>query len=343
MDAVTSRPVAVSATRRAIVLDRFGPPDVMRMADEPMPEPGEDEVLVAVEAIGVNFADTIVRRGEYRREQPLSFTPGFEVAGRVMRSGPGAELAAGTRVVAFTENGRGYADHVVVPAARVYPVPEDIAPEDLAALFIQGVTAWYAVHRYGRVVGGERVLVHAGAGGVGGLAIQLARRAGAVVIATASSDEKIEIARELGAHDGVRSDPKTLRADVRKVTQGRGCDVVIDGVGGSLFEPSLALLANSGRYVVVGSASQEPAELDVRRLMPRAQTVVGFIVARVADRDPEEPRAALLILCDLLRAGHLRLRRTLVPFEDVARVHEEMEARRHTGKYVLMTGAAWTP
>jgi NADPH2:quinone reductase len=343
MDAVTSRPAAVPATRRAVVLDRFGPPEVMRVANEPMPEPGEHEVLVAVEAIGVNFADTIVRRGEYRREQPLSFTPGFEVAGRVTRAGSGAALAPGTPVVAFTENGRGYADYVVVPAGRVYPVPGDVAAEDLAALFIQGVTAWYAVHRYGRVADGERVLVHAGAGGVGGLAIQLARRAGAIVVATASSEEKLEIARELGAHAGVRSDPETLRADVQEVTGGRGCEVVIDGVGGPLFAPSLALLANSGRYVVVGSASQEAAELDVRRLMPRAQTVVGFIVARVADEDPEEPRAALLILCDLLRAGHLRLRRTLVPFEDVARVHEDMEARRHTGKYVLVTGAERTP
>lgn len=309
----------------------------MRLVTEPLPAPGPNEVLVAVEAVGVNFADTIVRRGEYRRNQPLSFTPGFEVAGRVQASGPGVELAEGSPVAVFMENGGGYADHVIAPASRVYPVPEDVPAVLVAAVFLQGVTAWYAVHRYGRVAPGEHVLVHAGAGGLGGLAIQLVRLAGAVPIATASTKAKLDVARASGAEVAVPSEPAALVPRLHNATGSRGCDVVIDGVGGPLFEPSMQALARGGRYVVVGSASQEPAMLDVRRLMPRAQSVAGFVVARVAEQSPEEPKAALWKLCELVRDGDLKLRVDVMALSEALEAHERIEARRHTGKIVLAT------
>lgn len=326
--------------RTTVVLERFGPPEVMRLVSEPLCAPGPSEVLVEVDAIGVNFADTIVRRGEYHRNQRLSFVPGFEAAGRVTATGPGVELAPGTPVAVFTENGGGYADHLVVPASRVYPVPDDISPVQVAGVFLQGVTAWYAVHRYGRVAAGEHVLVHAGAGGVGGLAIQLARLAGAIPIATASTEEKLRVARDNGAETALSSDPATLVSLLRQATGDRGCDVVVDGVGGPLFESSLQTLAHGGRYVVVGSASQEPAILDVRRLMPRAQIVCGFIVARVAEQSPEEPAAALRTVCELLREEKLRLRLTVLSLDEAVQAHELIEGRRHTGKIVLTTGTA---
>jgi NADPH2:quinone reductase len=322
------------STRRVVSLERFGPPEVMAWAEAPMPERGDDEVLVAVEAIGVNFADTMVRRGEYRRDQPLSFTPGFEVAGRVVE-GPADGPAPGSLVVVFTEHGGGYADHVVAPRDHVFTVAPELDATAAAALFTQGVTAWYAVHRYGAVQPGETVLVHAAAGGLGALCVQLSAEHGARVIATASTPEKLEIARGHGAAEAVLSEPDTLAAAVRDLTGGRGADVVIDGVGGPLFAPSMRALAFNGRYVVAGSASQAPAELDVRALMPRGQTVVGFVVARVAELDPAEPQRAFDEVQARYADGRLRPQLTVLGPDELTRAHELIESRALTGKLVL--------
>jgi NADPH2:quinone reductase len=321
-------------TRRHVALERFGPPEVMTWVDGPVPERGPGDVLVAVDAIGVNFADTMVRRGEYRRDQPLTFTPGFEVAGRVLE-GPADGPEPGSAVLVFTEMGGGYADTVVAPRDHVFALADGVSAVDAAALFTQGVTAWYAVHRYGRVEPGETVLVHAGSGGLGALCIQLAVDHGALAIATASTPEKLAIARSHGAGEALISDPETLTAAVREATGGRGADVVIDGVGGPLFTPSLRALAFNGRYVVVGSASQAPATLDVRALMPRGQTVVGFVVARVAEEDPAEPQRAFDEVQRLFLAGRLRPQLTVMGADEVGRAHELIESRTLTGKVVL--------
>jgi NADPH2:quinone reductase len=315
-------------------MERFGPPDVMAWVDGPVPARGPDEVLVAVDAIGVNFADTIVRRGEYRRDQSLDFTPGFEVAGRVLE-GPADGPALGATVLVFTEMGGGYADTVLAPRDHVFTVAEGVSPRDAAALFTQGVTAWYAVHRYGRLQPGETVLVHAGAGGLGALCIQLAVDLGARVIATASTPEKLAVARDHGASEILISDPETLTASVREATGGIGAQVVIDGVGGPLFIPGLRALAFGGRYIVAGSASQAPAMVDVRTLMPRGQTIVGFVVARVAEQDPAEPQLAFDEVQRLFLQGRLRPQVTVMRADDVGRAHELIESRSLTGKVVL--------
>jgi NADPH2:quinone reductase len=314
----------------------------MRWTEEPMPERGADDVLVAVEAIGVNFADTMVRRGEYRRDQPLGFTPGFEVAGRVVE-GPPDGPPPGSLVVVFTEHGGGYADHVVAARDHVFTVAPELDAVSAAALFTQGVTAWYAVHRYGAVRPGESVLVHAAAGGLGALCVQLCAEQGAHVIATASTPQKLEIARGHGAAETVLSDPEALAVAVRERTAGHGADVVIDGVGGPLFAPSMRALAFNGRYVVVGSASQAPAELDVRALMPRGQTVVGFVVARVAELDPAEPQRAFDAVQERFADGRLRPELTVLGPDDLARAHELIESRALTGKLVLALQTVASP
>ena len=320
-------------------MERFGPPDVMSWVDGPTPERGMDEVLVRVEAIGVNFADTMVRRGEYRRDQPLDFTPGFEVAGRVLE-GPAGGPRPGTAVVVFTEHGRGYADTVVAPLDHVFAVAEGVSTVQAAALFTQGVTAVYAVGRYARVRPGDAVLIHAGAGGLGALCIQLVADAGGRAIATASTEAKLAIARGHGAVETLISDPHTLTERVRAASGG-GVQAVIDGVGGPLFAPSLRALAFGGRYVVVGSASQEPATVDVRALMPRGQTIVGFVVARVAEEDPSEPQRAFDEVQRLFLAGRLRPQLTVMAAEEVVHAHELIESRTLTGKIVLaLDGAA---
>jgi NADPH:quinone reductase len=318
-----------------VALDGFGAPEVMRWVDAPIPARGPGEVLVAVQAIGINFADTMVRRGEYRRDQSLEFIPGFEVAGQVLESPVGGP-APGTTVVVFTENGGGYTDTVLAPLDHVFTVPDGIDVADAAALFSQGVTAWYAVHRYGQVQQGDPVLVHAGAGGLGALCIQLVAEAGGHAIATASTPAKLEIARGHGAHDTLISDPETLSAAVRELTGGRGAKVVIDGVGGPLFAPSLRALAFSGRYIVVGSASQEPAIVDVRALMPRGQSIVGFVVARVADEDPAEPQLAFDEVTRRFRDGHLRPSIAVRGADELAAIHHQIESRQLTGKVVVV-------
>lgn len=321
-------------TTRFVQLERFGPPQVMRWAEGPTPSPAAGEVLIEIEAVGVNFGDLMVRRGEYRRDQSLDFTPGFEAAGTVLETAPGGP-AVGSRVVAFTENGGGYATHLATGVDHVFTVRPEVAALDAAALFIQGVTAEYAVHRYGRVAAGETVLVPAGSGGLGGICIQLATLAGARAIATASTAEKLAVARGHGAAEAILSDPETLTAAVRELTGGRGVDVVLDGVGGPLFTPAMRALAFNGRYVVMGSASQEAAEIDVRGLMPRGQTIAGFVVARVAEADPAEPQRAFDRIQELFLAGDLRPAVTVMAPADLPRAHELIESRQLTGKVVI--------
>ncbi len=322
------------ATRQLVTMAQFGGPEVMVWEAAPIPSRGPDEILVAVDAIGVNFADTMVRRGEYRRDQALTFIPGFEVAGRVVES-PEGGLAPGTRVIVFLENGGGYADHVVAAAERVFPVLDGLDSEHAAAIFSQGVTAWYAVHRYGLVGPQTTVLVHAAAGGLGSLCVQLCAAAGATVIGVASTPEKRARVTAHGAQHAIDGSPDTLTAEVRELTDGRGVDVVIDGVGGPVFTPTLRALAFNGRYIVVGSASQQPAMLDTRTLMPRGQTVVGFVVRRVADQDPREPAAAVEAVQRAMLAGTLSPELHVLPVTELAQAHELIESRQLTGKLVL--------
>jgi NADPH:quinone reductase len=321
---------------RAVRLREFGPPGVMSWVDAPEPTRGPNEVSIAVEAIGVNFADTMVRRGEYRRDQPLSFTPGFEVAGRVIE-GPADGPAPGSRVAAFTNNGGGYAETAVAARDQVCTVPEDVTATVAVTLLISGVTGWYAVHRFGEVRAGEWVLVSGAAGGLGTMVVEMTAATGGRAIAVASTEAKLEVARRHGAEVGVLADPDTLTNEVREIT-GAGCDVVIDGVGGPLFAPSLKALAHCGRYVLAGSSSQQPATFDARSLMPRGQTVVGLLVARVTEREPDEPQAAFDSVIDLYRSGRVSPEVTLIGPDDVVAAHERIETRRHVGKLVIELG-----
>ncbi len=322
-------------SRRIIRAHSFGPPEVMQLEVETIPAIGDGEVLIAVDSIGVNFADTLLRSGRYRRGQRLPYTPGLEAAGWTVSAQPEVALDPGTPVVAFLEGAGGYAEYVVAPAHRTYALPKDVSLIDAATVFLQGLTAWYALHRYGKVGPGDWVLVHAGAGGVGGLAIQLAKIAGASVVACVSTEEKLSRVLEHGADIALIADPATVADQVRGAIGPSGCDVVIDGVGGPLFAASLEALAHGGRYVVVGSASQQSASLDARRLMPRAQTISGFILARVFEQSSEEPTRALAALFDLLRQGKLRLVRTVLDLESAVDAHRLIESRRHVGKIVL--------
>ncbi|MDQ2622746.1 MAG: NADPH:quinone oxidoreductase family protein [Actinomycetota bacterium] len=328
-------------SRVSVDLTAHGDPDVMRLVEEPVPSPGPGELSIAVEAAGVNFGDALVRKGAYRKDAPLSFRPGFEVAGRVLEAGPGVDQVPGTPVAAFIDDG-GYSSVVTVPADRAYPMPEGMSAVTGAGMLIQGVTAHYAVHRFGRTAADETVLVHAAGGGVGTIAIQLIALAGARAIGCASSDEKRQRALDLGAAAVIGTDPDVMRDEILASNDGARVDVILDSVGGPVFRPSMAALGTGGRYVVVGAASQEASKFDARRLMPRAQTLTGFVVAAVSQLDPAEPTVTFEWLWERLQAGELKLDIEEMPLEEVAEAHRRLESRALTGKMVLRMPASVT-
>ena len=326
-------------TRRHVAMQRFGPPEVMVWVEGPVRPRGDDEVLVAVEAIGVNFADTMVRRGEYRRDQSLDFTPGFEVAGRVLEApddgpAPGIDRA---RVHRDGRRLRGHGRRGARPRASALPTgcPRS-TPRRCSRRASRRGTRSIATDASPQARASWCTPARAGSAAC---ASSWLTEHGARTIATASTPEKLAVARKHGAAEALVSDPETLARAVREATGGRGADVVLDGVGGPLFAPSMRALAFGGRYVVVGSASQAPATLDVRALMPRGQTVCGFVVARVAEEDPAEPQRAFDEVQRRVLDGRLRPRVAVMGPGDIARAHELIESRALTGKIVLDLGS----
>jgi NADPH2:quinone reductase len=312
---------------RAIQVQEFGGPEVLRLVDVPVPEPGDGEVLVRVTRAGINFADTHQRRNEYLAKAELPLIPGTEVAG--------VREDTGERVVALTGTG-GYAEYATAPAALTVPLPDGVDDATALALLVQGLTAWHLYRTSARVREGESVVVHAAAGGVGSLAVQLGRPMGAGrVIATASSEEKRALALELGADAAVDGAPEGLADRLVEANGGRRVDVVFEMVGGAVFEQSLDALAPFGRLVAYGAASGERNDVQTGRLMRRSAAVVGFWLVHCLGQ-PEMLAGPLADLFERAARGELRaIVGGTYPLGDAARAHEDMQARRTTGKLLL--------
>ncbi|MGX2998266.1 quinone oxidoreductase family protein [Streptomyces sp. JNUCC 64] len=298
----------------AIRFDRFGGPEVLTPVELPTPRPGPGQVLLTVEAAGVNFADTHQTDGSYLDADRLPYVPGSEVVGRA---------PDGRRVLARVSG--GYAEQAVAEESGLVEVPDGLDAGRALALMTQGLTAWHLLRTAARLDPGEAVVVHSAAGGVGSLAVQLAREFGAgTVLAQASSPAKRRLALELGA-DGVASYPLAERADV-----------VLDAVGGDLFDRGLASLAPFGRLVTYGNASRTAfTPLDPGRLGRLGVTVVGFWLRPVLAR-PGAVSGPLAELVDLTLRGRLRpVAETAYPLAEARRAHEDLLARRTVGKVVL--------
>src|SRR5918995_3375848 len=262
---------------RAIQQREFGGPEVLELVDLPVPDPGEGEVLVRVSRAGMNFSDTHQRRNDYLAKQELPLVPGSEVAG--------VREDTGERVVALCGSG-GYAEYAVAPAALTFPIPDWVSDELALALVLQGLTAWHLYRTSGRVAPGESVVVHAAAGGVGSLAVQLGRPMGAGrVIATASTEQKRALALELGADAAVDVGADDLAERLIEANGGERVDAVFEMAGGSVFEASMKALAPFGRLVTYGIASREQNEVSTGALMRRSHAVVGFWLMHCL-RDP---------------------------------------------------------
>src|SRR5918994_4656954 len=311
---------------RAVQIKEFGGPDVLQVVDLPKPEPGEGEVLIEVSRAGMNFADTHQRENSYLARYEVPLILGGEVAGTT---------EDGRRVVALLPSG-GYAEYVAAPEATVYPIPDGLDDGAALALLIQGLTAWHLLRTCGRVAPGESVVVISGAGGVGSLAVQLAKPFGAGrVIATASSEEKRALTLELGADAAVDTAVDDLTSALVEAAGGRRVDVVLEMSGGRIFDQCAEAIAPFGRIVAYGIASREQNTLETGRLMRKSRTVVGFwLVHCLGRRDMvEEPLADLFDRA--ARAELEPLVGATYPLSEVRRAHEDMQGRRTSGKLLL--------
>jgi NADPH:quinone reductase len=312
---------------RAIQIQEFGGPEVLRVVELPIPQPAEDEVLIRVSRAGLNFADTHQRTNSYLAAAELPLVPGAEVAG--------FREDTGERVVALCGSG-GYAEYATAPAALTLPIPEGVDDATALAVLLQGLTAWHLYKTSAKLAPGESVVVHAAAGGVGSLAVQLARPLGAGrVIATASSERKRELALELGADVAIDASPDGMKERLLEANGGGKVDVVLEMAGGAVFEQSLAALAPFGRLVAYGIASQRANQVSTGSLMRRSQAVVGFWLMHCLGR-PGMVEEAVRDLFARVRRGELRaVVGGTYPLAEAGRVHVDLQARRTTGKLLL--------
>jgi NADPH:quinone reductase len=310
---------------KAIQIDEFGGPEVLDYREVPDPSPKLAEIVVNVKRSGINFADTHASRNDYLAEQTLPLIPGAEIAG---------QTNDGRRVVALLGSG-GYAEKVALPQAQLIELPEGVDYDQAAGGLLQGLTAMALVHRCARVEPGETIVIEAAAGGTGTLSVQLAKRAGARVIGLASSEEKRELVRGLGADACVDSRAEDLGAAIREANDGKRVDAVLHMSGGAAFEAEMGVLAPLGRMVVFGIASREQREVSTASLLRGSKAVIGFWLAHLLMRQD----LLVPMIGDLLGTiakGELAVTiGEVYPLSEAKRAHEDLIARRTSGKLLL--------
>ncbi|HEX8050923.1 MAG TPA: zinc-binding dehydrogenase [Solirubrobacterales bacterium] len=310
---------------KAIQIEEFGGPEVLQYVEVPDPSPKLSELVVNVKRIGVNFADTHASRNDYLAEQTLPLIPGAEVSG---------QLNDGRRVAVLLGSG-GYAEKVAVPQSQLIPIPDGVDYDQAAGGLLQGLTALALVHRCARIEPGETIVVEAAAGGTGTLAVQLAKRAGAKVIGLASSEEKRELVRGLGADACVDSRAEDLGAAIREANDGKRVDAVLHMSGGAAFDAEMDVLVPLGRMVVFGIASREQRQISTAALLRGSKSVIGFWLAHLlARQDLLGPMIQELFAA--IAANELTVTiGEVYPLSEAARAHEDLIARRTSGKLLL--------
>ncbi len=320
---------------KAIRVHAHGGPEAMKAEDCPTPHPGDGQALVRIEASGVNFIDIYQRMGLYK--VPLPFTPGNEGAGTVAETGGSvSEVVPGDRV-AYAGAIGSYAEYAVVPAWRLVKIPKGIEPKTAAAVMLQGMTAHYLSHATYPLRPGDTCVVHAAAGGVGLLLVQMAKRRGARVIGTVSTSEKAELARQAGADEVVLYATHDFEAETRRMTGGKGVQVVYDSVGASTFEKSLGCLAPRGYLVLYGQASGPVPSFDPQILNARGGLFLTrpSLVHYTATREELTERANDLF--GWISRGELKVRiGGEFPLAEAGEAHRRLAGRGTTGKLVLL-------
>jgi len=322
---------------KAVLAKAFGPLEQLVLEDLPPKNAGPGEVAITVRACGVNFFDALIVQGKYQSRPPLPFSPGGEVAGVVRGVGAGVSgFADGTRVLAFTGHG-GYAGEVIVDAASVVALPEQMDFVTAAGFPITYATSCHALKDRGQLRSGETLLVLGAAGGVGLAAVEVGNILGARVIACASSDEKLALAREHGADALINYAASDLRERIREVTAGKGVDVVYDPVGGGYAEPALRSLAAGGRYLVIGFASGEIPKIALNLLLLKVVSLVGVFWGAFAKAQPQRNAANLAELFRWYTQGRLRPHVSATfPLERYRDALDAVMQRKVLGKAVLV-------
>jgi NADPH2:quinone reductase len=319
---------------KAIQIHETGGPEVLQLVELPIPQPGPGQVLIRVEAVGINFIEVYFRKGVYKASLPL--TPGSEAAGTVEELGPGVKgFAAGDAVASASVLG-SYAEYALVPAAQLVKVPAKLTMEQAAAALLQGMTAHYLSHSTFPLKAGDTALVHAGAGGVGLLLTQMAAQLGARVITTVSTAEKAELSREAGASDVILYTEQDFATEVKRLTGGKGVDVVYDSVGKTTFEDSLGCLRPRGLLALFGASSGPVPPFDLIQLSSKGSLFVTrpTLWHYVATRSELEWRSGDVL--GWAAKGKLKLRTEHVyPLAEAAQAQMDIEARKTTGKVLL--------
>lgn len=272
---------------KALLCKAFCPPEGLVLEDVPALQPGPGQVVVGIRACGVNFFDGLVIQGKYQVRPPLPFAPGGEVAGIVTSVGEGVtNLKPGVRVLASTGHG-GFAEEVLVEAARAVPIPDSMDYVTAAGFLITYATSHHALIGCGQLRAGQSLLVLGAAGGVGLTAVEIGKVLGARVIAAASTDEKLSLAREHGADETINYTSQDLRERLKQLTGGAGVDMVYDPVGGDFAEPAIRSLAWRGRYLVIGFAAGEIPKIPLNLMLLKESSIVGVFWGAFAQRDPK--------------------------------------------------------
>jgi NADPH:quinone reductase len=320
---------------KAVQVNRVGGPEALELVDLPIPQPQPDDVVVKVAAAGVNFIDVYYREGRYKAQLP--FIVGQEGAGTVSAVGANVKtVKVGDRVAWCTQLG-SYAEYAALPASRVVPVPAGLTDQQAAAAMLQGMTAHYLSHDTYPLKKGETALVHAAAGGVGLLLVQMAHNIGVRVIATVSTDEKAELARNAGADDVILYSLQDFEIETKRLTSGQGVDVVYDSVGKTTFEKGLNLLKPRRMMVLFGASSGAVPPFDLIQLSQKGSlyvtrpTLVNYIATR------EELVARSSAVFQMIISGKLKLRiEHTYPLSEAQQAHRDLESRKTTGKILLI-------
>jgi NADPH2:quinone reductase len=323
---------------KAMRFHRHGGPEVLQLDEVPRPEPAAHELLVRIEAAGVNYADTVRRWGDhYPIPTPLPAIAGAEVVGTVVAVGAGADPGwVGQRVLGAPPLG-GYAEYVCVPQGHAFRLPAGLHPHQGLALFVQGLTAALILKRAGRPAPGEAVFVEGASGGVGSLGVQLARRYGArTVIGAASSPEKRARVLSLGADAAIDYGAAGWSSEVLRLTGNRGVDVVMEMTGGEVFREAMQCLAPGGRVVVYGIASRKPFQVPTEKLIARGQVVAGFYLGQYL-HERALIEQTLEEFAGFVAAGQLTVEvGAALPLAEAAEAHRRLESRQSSAKIVLV-------
>ena len=327
---------------KAWVVRELGGPEALRLEDVEPGEPVEGAIRIAVRAAAINFPDALMVAGTYQFKPQLPFVPGVEVSGEVVAAPASSGFKAGDRVMALLDSGGltrgGYAEIADAVPTAVSPMPKNMSFEEAAGFTLTYQTGWFGLHRRANLQPSETLLVHAGAGGVGSAAIQLGKAAGATVIATAGTDEKVEVCRRLGADHAINYKSQDFAEEVKKLTGGRGADVIFDPVGGDVYDRSTKCVAFEGRIVIVGFTSGRFAQAATNHVLVKNYSVVGLHWGAYNTRAPELIAPAARALVELYEAGKIRPHISArLPLAEAPQALATVASGKSTGKVILTT------